>query len=197
MTFDLGRTSAFAALLIVLAGYWLVFRPLEATLADRYAELDVARASIERRLALARRISPLERERTELETQLRRTHATVSGAESVERFLRDAAAVSARDRVAVESVAGAVGQPAVAVARAPQAVILDELPLDITLRGHYGDVIRAVRDLGNGQVPARLTLASLGVADRRPGERPNINATFHATLLREPDAATLPRLHPL
>ena len=67
---------------------------------------------------------------------------------------------------------------------------LEELPLELTLRGRYDDVIRAVRDLGAGDVPAQLSLASLADADRRLGEAPLLNAALHVTLLREPDDAT-------
>jgi hypothetical protein len=42
-----------------------------------------------------------------------------------------------------------------------------------------------------------MTLASLGDAERRPGERPRLNAAFHVTLLREPDDAPTSDVRPL
>ena len=64
--------------------------------------------------------------------------------------------------------------------------LLDEIPFELALRGRYADVIRAVRDLNAGDVAARMTLASLGNADRR-GAAPQLTAAFHVLLLREPD----------
>jgi hypothetical protein len=46
MTFDLPRASLFMAVLSALAGYLLVFRPLEATMAERYSQLDAARTAL-------------------------------------------------------------------------------------------------------------------------------------------------------
>ena len=45
MSFDLLRPSLFAAVLIALGGYIYVYRPLETTVADRYAQLDASRAT--------------------------------------------------------------------------------------------------------------------------------------------------------
>jgi hypothetical protein len=107
----------------------------------------------------------------------------------LERFLRALAEVAARDGVAVESVASTT-PGAYAAVRPAGAPLFDELPLDLTLRGRYNDVIRAIRELNGGDVVARITLASMSDADRRPGERPQLNAAFHVQLLREADEST-------
>lgn len=191
MTFDVARASAFAALSIVAVGYVLVFRPLETSVRDRFAELDAARATLEERLARTARIPALERERDRLAAGLRRFHTGDRRAGAVDRFLRAVAAISVRRGVAVENVASAVAQPfAPAAARAAPPALVDEIPLELTLRGAYGDVIRAVRDLNDGGVAARITLASLGIAARRPGEPARLNAAFHVLLLREADEPT-------
>jgi len=190
VTFDLPRTSAFAALLIVITGYALVFRPLEALVGERYVEIDAARAALEHSLTMAARIPTLERERTGLETQLRRVHFGDRRAVTVDRFLRTVAGVSARDDVAVESVAAGFRPPPAVRAGVVQAPLLEEVPLDVILRGRYRDVIRAARDLNDADSAARITLASLGNADRRQGVLPLLNAAFHVTLLREADDQT-------
>ncbi len=188
MTFDLSRASLFAAILIVLGGYGLVFAPLETTIAARYNELDSARTNLERSLSLARRIPALTAERTALSAQLDRVHVRAGRAATVERFLHAVAGVSEHNGIAVESVAADARQaPATVDGRRSQTVALfDEQPLEVTLRGGYGNVIHAVRELNGGDVAARISLASLGDAER-PGARPALNAAFHVLLLRAGD----------
>jgi hypothetical protein len=165
-------------------------RPLEAAVAQRYATLDDARATLVQRLALARTVPALEHERQWREAQVRRLHVGERRAAVVERFLRTVAGVSGRDAVAVQSVAAEAGQVLPQPHRSAPALLFEEVPLDVTLRGAYGDVIRAARDLNAGDAVARITLATLGSAQTRPGDRPQLNAAFHVTLLRESDDAT-------
>ncbi|MGA2395553.1 MAG: hypothetical protein ABSH03_19605 [Candidatus Lustribacter sp.] len=189
MTVDVSRTGAFIALSIVLAGYVLIYRPLEAVAMQRYAALDDARATLVRSVGLANDIPALERERRRREEQVRRLHVGERREAVVERFLRTVAGVSGRDAVAVESVAAALAQPLPA-GRSTPVPVLEGVSLDVTLRGRYGDVIRAARDLNAGDAVARITLGTLGTAQTRPGDRPQLNAAFHVTLLREADDAT-------
>ena len=190
MTFDVARAAALAALAIVVAGYGLVFRPLEAAVSDRYTELDAARTTLEGRLARTARIPALERDRLRLAAGLRRFHLGDRRAVTVDRFLRTVAGVSVHRGVAVASVAASVAQPFAPAARTAQAPLVDEIPLELTLRGAYGAVIHAVRDLNAGDVATRVTLASLANAGRRPGEPSQLNAAFHVLLLREADEPT-------
>jgi hypothetical protein len=188
VTIDLPRTSFFAAVLIVLAGYLFVFRPAEAAVALRYAQLSDARAMLERSVALAARIPGLTRERDRLRNSTARAHVRETRAITVERFLHAVASIAVRDGVAVENVAAGM-RPGPYASPSPQA-LFEEVPFDLTLRGRYPDVIRAVRDLNGGEIATRITLASLSDADRRPGERPQLNAAFHVLLLREADDST-------
>jgi Tfp pilus assembly protein PilO len=190
VTFDLVRTSAAVALAVALAGYVLVVRPLEASLSERYAELDAARATLEQRLLLTARIPALERERVRLAAVLRRFHTGDRRAATIDRFLSAIARVSSRDGVAVQRVAAGAVAPFAPATGTTQAALVDEVPLDVTLRGAYSDIIRAARDVNDGDVATRVTLASLANAGRRPGERSELNAAFHVLLLREPDATT-------
>lgn len=188
MTVDVPRTSAFVALSIVLAGYGLIFRPLEATVAQRYGDLDDARATLVQRLAHARAVPALEHERQRLATQLQRLHLGERRAAVVERFLQTVAGVSGRDAVAVESVAATAAAPP--ASRSAPVPLFEDVPLEVTLRGRYLDVIRAARDMNAGDAVARISLATLGNAQTRPGDKPQLNAAFHVSLLREADDAT-------
>lgn len=184
MTIDLRRVSAFAVFVIVLAGYAFVFRPLETTAGDLYAQIDAARATLERSTAMARRIPALELERSALAAQLARLHTGDRRAATVDRFLRGVAGIAVQDGVAVEGVAAGVGQP-LATSAASTPPLIEEIPFDLTLRGPYGDVIRAVRDLNGRDGAVHVSVASLSNAERRPGGIPQLNAAFHVLLLRE------------
>jgi hypothetical protein len=185
---DARRTSAAAAGAILIAGYLALVRPLESAAGDRYADLDAARAALERSVAMAQRIPALEAERSALGADLARIHAGERRAATIERFLHNVADIGARDAVTVQSIFGSTLPSATPAPRAATPPPLDEIPLDLALRGRYGDVIRAVRDLNAGDVAAGMTLASLGNADRR-GAAPQLTAAFHVLLLREPDAS--------
>jgi hypothetical protein len=190
MTVDLPRASLFIAVLIVLGGYLTVYRPMESTIAERYTQLDSGRTVLERSLALIRRTPALVAEQSVLEAQLGHVHVHDRRAVTVERFLREVAGVARRAGIAVESVAADVRQGPLPAAGQTQAAPFDELAFDVSLRGRYSDVIRAVRELNAGDVATRINLASLGTADRRPGAGPQLNAAFHVHLLREADDKT-------
>lgn len=188
MRLGLAQTSAFAAGALVLAAYVFMLRPVEAGISERYADVDGARATLEQRLVAARRVPSLERERLRLLAAMRTLHLGDGRAATVDRLLRTIAAVSRQDGISVQSIAAGVpSPPGTAAARPP---VLDELPFDVTLRGRYGDVIRAARDLNAEDGVARITLASLGNAERLRGGRPQLSAAFHIILLREANDAT-------
>jgi hypothetical protein len=163
---------------------------MEATVAERYAQLDDGRTILERSLTLTRQIPALAAERSALEAQLAHVHVRDRRAATIERFLRTVAGVAHRDGVAVESVAADARQAAPPTAGQTRATPFDELAFDVSLRGRYGDVIRAVRELNAGDVATRINLATLGAADRRSGAGPQLNAAFHVHLLREADDTT-------
>jgi hypothetical protein len=176
------RTLAAAVLLMVVATYIAVIRPIESTVAERYADLDSARVSLERSAILMQRLPALERERATLGARLARLHLRDSRAALVDRFLHAVARTSQRDAVAIQSVA-ADPRPAA------------DLALDITIRGPYTRLIAAVRDLDSTDVAARIALTSLGNAQNRPGARPQLDATFHVVLLRDIDEISIRPSH--
>ena len=150
------RTTAFFGVLVVLAGYMFVYRTMETAIAQRDADIDTARSAVARRLALERSTSHLVAERMRLERDLRALHVRDDRAAIVERFLRATARIAGDDRVAIQSVLPALDRgPHVATVPAPLAspaaapapiAPLEEVPLDLALRGTYADVIRATRD---------------------------------------------------
>jgi hypothetical protein len=182
---DLQRATAFAVLTIALAGYTFVIRPLETTAGDLYAQIDTARASLERSTAMAQRLPALAAERSALAAQLARLHTGDRRAAIVDRFLRSVAVVAAQDGVAVEGVAAGAGPAPLAAQASSAPPVVEQIPFDLTVRGPYGNVIRAVRDLNQRDGAVRIGVASLSNAERRKGTSPQLNAAFHVLLLRE------------
>lgn len=197
MTVDPPKATLFVATLIMLAGYLLVFRPMEASIAGRYARLESDRATLERAIETNRRLASLDRDRRRLETQFERLHLRDSQTAAVVRFLQALDAVTRRDDVSIENVTVTALPGAGPRLPAPSApAILDELPLAVTARGSYGDVIRVLRDLNGRDFAARIAVTSLLEAARRPGDRAQLQASFSVTLLRrdgaiDDDARTL------
>lgn len=177
---------ALAAVAIVLLGFLTIVRPLETAMAERYADLDNVRERFDRDAMLARQLPALSAERTQLAATLARRHVHEPPAALVDRFLRVTARVADREHVAIQTLAAAPAAPPLHSAEAP---LFEELHLDVTLRGTYDDVLRAARAINASDVATQLSVASLGNTERHPGQRPQLNATFHITLLREADAA--------
>ena len=175
------RVLRFAAVLVVLAGYVLVFRAGETRIGD---QLDanarmVARAEAAER-GIASRAS-LERERTRLRERLRRAEFPAGRGAVVERFLRDAAAVTSTHHTSITAVTAGAGSSlgtaganaTTAAARtasleAPRGITsvistapVESTPLEVTLEGRYADVLATVRELSRGHVPASVEITSV------------------------------------
>jgi Tfp pilus assembly protein PilO len=191
------RLGALVAALILFAGYAFVFRPMQAAIAARYADLDAVRSTLESDLAAARRIPALTDARDGARRRLSRYRLRDSRAATVDRFLHESARVAARYPVAIQSVAADLAPaPRATAPPATETVALDDLRLDVTVRGPYDDVLRSVRALNAGALATEISIAALGNTERRPGTRPQLTATFHVTLLREADASPIPTPHP-
>lgn len=196
MNVDLRRAALVLSLVILLGGYAALVRPLETSIAECYAELDDARASIDRNVALAKRIGPMMRERELRSAGVARLHLLDSRAALVDRFLAALAVVTARDHIALQAVLTLAVQPVTPASTGNLPALVDELPYDVTVRGRYADVIRAARDLDAGDFAARIVVAGLRSTRRLANGQPQIDAAFHVTLLREADATTGPIPHP-
>ncbi len=186
----LPRAAIVASLLAILGAYLLMWRPLETAIADRFAQLDDARALLARSAALSRDTDRLVREKRRGERAIDLVHLRDSRAVLVDRFLHALAAVSARDEVVVENVTSAAAMPAVADTVPRAASLFDEVPFEVTLRGGYGAIIRAVRDLNAADFAARIALDALRSVAQATRVRPQVEASFHCTLLRGTDEST-------
>ena len=162
------RLIAFAALLVVAAGYAFVFRPAESRIGDQLAaDAILAERTVADRALLAMR-PVLERERAREQARLRGVDVAADPTRAVATFLRDAAAAAAAHRTRFATIAANV-QPG-----APRNAAL---PLDVTLEGAYVDVLATMRALSRGRIPAAVEIASLARKNVDGGD-----ATLSATL---------------
>jgi hypothetical protein len=191
-------TARLRAILIVTALmafgiYALVVRPMEATIGERYADVDAARAQLARDLTFAQRRTILERQHARIRSTLAGLQLRDAPEAIVARFLRRLGQIAAAETVTVQHIAGTLP---LAIPRAPAASAeqptVDEQSLDVAVLGSYGDVLRAVRELNGGDVAMRISISALGNAERLHGRRPQLHAIIHVTLLR---AADVQRTH--
>jgi hypothetical protein len=166
------RLVRFAAVLVVLAGYLLVFRAGERRIGERVEEnarIVERIGAAERTLASAR---ALEGERARLRAGL---HAVELGADRsalVARFVRDAARIAAARHTTIATIAaaGTTSRPAAGIANAAVSSVaalpnpadsFETIPLEVVVEGRYTDVLATVRALSRAPVLAGVEIASL------------------------------------
>ena len=177
------RLAFFGAVLILLGAYLFVFRPGETSIAQRYGQLDDGRVLLNRRLIDARRESQLRREAHVLSAWLTNVGLRADRTTIVDRFLRALATAATNDRVRITAVAA--DNVGLGAGRAtPKSVAFDEIPMTVSLRGTYRNVLRLVHDLSRTNIAARIGFDSIGNADRSAAHDPDLRASVRVTLLR-------------
>ncbi len=175
----------FCAVLVVLGGFFFVFRVDEDRIDERLAANAGAAAQLaadERRL---RTVPSLETERRRLRQRLRQVDLEGDTGSLVARFLHDAAAISARHHTVIASIAAAAPL-ALATPTAPPAVTtaaFDGLALDLTVEGRYADVLATIRDLSAARVLAAIDVTSLARKTSTSTD-PTLSATLHVVVER-------------
>jgi hypothetical protein len=170
------RFALFAAVLVLLAGYLSIYRPAEAAIADRYAQLDDARRALDQSAALARRAVLLRREQRDLRARLLASGIADDRTALVARFVRAVALTTRADAVHVTSLAASADAPA------PSAAI-EPLALTVSLRGTYAHLLALVHDLDQRHLALAIGVDALGNADPRVRSAPALQATLRITLL--------------
>jgi hypothetical protein len=179
------RTAAALALGVVIFGYLIAVRPLEARIAERYAQLASARAAIDGDAARAARSATSERDGRRLRVTLARY---ALGEEPVSLLRRFLDASNAAATLHGTSIRALDAEPAPTGRTAAGERLFDELSLRLTLRGSYGALLATLRTLSTAPVACRIALEALAPDDRRNGD-PVLVAVVHVVLLHLPRAA--------
>jgi hypothetical protein len=154
---------------------------------QRGAEI-AARLSADTRV-LAQR-SDLEAQRGQLSAALGELQLQADRATTVARFIRVTAQIAALHRVSLERIDGGIAAPSPIVTPAAGAAraappALEPLPLDVTLRGSYADLIASIRDLARAPVTVRVVIAALErTSPDGAAAPPALTARLHVALLR-------------
>ena len=181
----------FAAVLVVLAGYLLVFRTGETRIAAQAAEnARSAERIVAGERSLGARVA-LERERVRLRSGLRLDELARSRGELVAQYVREAASAAGARRCAITAIAGS-GAQTTSPARAADDPF-ETIALETTVEGRYADVLATVRALSGSRVLAAVDVASIA---RKNANAPDatVSAVLRVALerfapLRMPDAA--------
>lgn len=174
------RTAVALAVAIVLIGYALTVRPLEARIAERYALVAAARATIDGGSALGERIAASEREQRRLQATLARYALRDDTAVVLQRFLETSNTAATEHRTSIRALDA---DPATTGRAGTSDGLFDELSLRLTLRGSYEELFATVRALTAAPLASRIALETLGPDDRRSGDSALV-AVVHVVLLR-------------
>jgi hypothetical protein len=133
--------------------------------------------------------SDLEAQRGQLSAALGELQLQADRATTVARFIRVTAQIAALHRVSLERIDGGIAAPSPIVTPAAGAAraaapALEPLPLDVTLRGSYADLIASIRDLARAPVTVRVVIAALERTSPDGAAPPALTARLHVALLR-------------
>jgi hypothetical protein len=190
------------AVVVFLAGYFLVYRSFEDRIAANYgATADVVDALRHNDMTLAHRPALEEADRR-LRAALQAVDLRSDRAAIVASFVRETARVAAVHNVGVSAIEGPRGdvrmaprtRPTDIVAQAPVA-LFETIPLDLTINGSYRDLLTTIGDLSHARVLAQIDLISI---ERLPvaGKNHPLTARLQVTLERLRTQPRAPRTLP-
>ncbi len=167
---------------VVLAGYALLVRPLEARIADRYALVAAARAQIDDGSLRQQSVAAVERERDRLRSLLAPSGLDIPPVAALQRFLETASAAAARNGTTIRALDA---EPLAAQRRAAPPALFEEQALRLTLHGSYGALLATLRALIAAPQASRISIEALAPDDRRSAA--GLVATVHVVLLHLPE----------
>lgn len=177
------RMAAALAVAIVSIGYAVAVRPLESRIAERYAVIASARATIAGGSWLGERIAAARREQGRLRATLARTVPSGGNAATLQRFLDATGRAATRHAIAIRALEA---DPVPSASVPAAGALFDELSLRLTLRGSYGALLATLRELVTAPPAKRLALEMLAPDERRDAGGALV-AVVHVVLLRLPD----------
>lgn len=152
----------FTAVLVILTGFFFVFRLDEEGVDERLVENRRIAATIERNERRVRTREALHAERERLQTQIRGIALHGERNAIVTAFVAQLSRIAAAHHAVVASIAALDSRSAsTGKAETGQSDPFDAIPLELTIEGRYVDVLATVRDLSSGHIFAAVTVASL------------------------------------
>lgn len=176
---DLQRVAGalrLAALLIVLGGFFLVFRGDQRRLATQQAENGRIARQIRDDETILATADALAAQTRALRARLAHHALEIDDTVATAAFLQDAARVAARRRTTIAAIGSAGRQRASSGTAAFEGV-----PLDLTVEGRYADVLATLADLSSGRVLAALDVSS--IARKNPASNDaTLSAAVHVVV---------------
>lgn len=178
-----------ACALVLCAGYYLAFYRLGAAI-DRQHDLRNGVATLVRSndAVLATRVA--------VSAQARRLDATIAALELsadhatvVARFIRQSADIAVAHHVVLVQIDERTVQSAGRTTESPDAPDFEAVPLDVTLRGSYRDLLATIRALAQAPLAIAIEIATIERAagpDGSPAGAP-LTARLHMSVQRFAD----------
>jgi Tfp pilus assembly protein PilO len=166
------RLVRFAAVLLVLAGYLVVFRAGEQRLGTQISANAMLAAQLREASRVLASRAQLEPERNRLRERLRAVDLDGDRSALVARFVHAAARIALTNRTTIPTLA-ASGTPSPVDPAAP----FETIPLELALEGRYENVLATIRALSKARVLATVDVLSLARKNADAGD-----ATLVATL---------------
>jgi hypothetical protein len=172
------RIALFGAVLVVLAGYLVIVRPSEAAIGERYAQIDADRTLLERERASTGHAAALAAEDRMLARWIARSGIDDDRTTLVDRLLGILAAAARHDAVRITAVTAEPSLPAAASAE------FNQIPLRVSLRGSYPNVLAFTRTVIASGIAAHVGIDEVTNADRPSAHAPELRATLYVALLQ-------------
>ncbi|MBV8643170.1 MAG: hypothetical protein JO225_04550 [Candidatus Eremiobacteraeota bacterium] len=181
------RLVRFTAVLIVLAGYVVVFRSgegrIDAALAEGARLADLLGADERIRLTEPALVA----ERAHLMRNAAGPNLHADRARLVALFVREAADTAARHHTAIRAIVASDARQAVAATQPFETV-----GLDVTAEGRYADLLDTLAALSNGPVLASVDLTAIARAGSA-ATTSALTASLHVVVHRLSDVRARPR----
>lgn len=146
-----------AALLVVVAGYFLVFRTLEERIAGENAATENIVATLTGNAAIVRERPALEQRKRDIDARLRGLALHGDRATSMAAFIQECARIASVHYVRVAAIDASRAD----VRPAGSHDAFEGLALDLTLLGDYRGLLAAIRDLSHARTLAQIDISSI------------------------------------
>ncbi|HTD36020.1 MAG TPA: hypothetical protein VK669_00795 [Candidatus Limnocylindrales bacterium] len=190
------KAVRFAAVLVVLAGYILVFRAGEARIAARFAENAELAARLESGRRLVANGAAYEHERSRLQSVLRNANGAERYGILFPAFLRRASSVAAAHHTIVTTVTAGGAPPPRNETTPADATAFETTAFELSVEGRYADVLATVRALSaSPRVLASVEIVALARKDAGAADSSltaSLRVTLHRLAAPEPGRSSHP-----